>query len=139
MPYKKITEYIPQREPFVMVDKLLSANAETVESKYTVKDSNPLTNNGEFSEAGLIENIAQTVAAGAGYAQIEEGHEVQNGVIAGIRKLKINFRPITGQTIHTKVSNISSFENARVIFGKVFVGDNLAAECQMNVFIFNTP
>ena len=61
-----IIELIPQRNPFVMVDKLLSATETTAHTSFEIKAGNILLNNGFFSEAGLVENIAQTAAAHAG-------------------------------------------------------------------------
>ena len=53
-----ITDYIPHRPPFVMVDNLVSATRERFESDFTVTGDNVLVRDGFFQETGLIEHIA---------------------------------------------------------------------------------
>ena len=43
-----------------------------------------LVSNGEFSEAGLMENIAQTAAARAGYIAVMENKPVAIGYIMSV-------------------------------------------------------
>ena len=62
-----ILQFIPQRHPFVMVDELLYADEEKATANFTVTTENIFCEDGFFSEAGLLENIAQTVAAANGY------------------------------------------------------------------------
>ena len=62
-----IIELIPQRHPFVMIDKLFFSDAEKTISGFEIKSDCILCANGTLSEGGLVENIAQTAAAGVGY------------------------------------------------------------------------
>ena len=61
---------LPQGPPFIMVDRLLSTDASATRTVFLVTPDNPLTLDGKFSVAGLIENMAQTAAAGAGFAAL---------------------------------------------------------------------
>jgi predicted hotdog family 3-hydroxylacyl-ACP dehydratase len=62
-----ILSLIPQQPPFVMIDQLDHSDETVTRCRFTVKAENVLTINGQFTEAGLLENIAQTAAARAGY------------------------------------------------------------------------
>lgn len=57
---------LPQQEPFVMVGRLTHYDDENVETTTTIAPDNIFVDNGEFSSAGMIENIAQTCAARIG-------------------------------------------------------------------------
>jgi hypothetical protein len=55
-----------------MVDELLFSDDNITKTSFTVTADNVFVINGEFSEAGLMENMAQTAAAGSGnMARIE--------------------------------------------------------------------
>ena len=134
-----ILEYIPQRPPFVMIDKITEVEGDNTSTSFEITSDNLFTEDGAFYEGGLIENIAQTIAAGAGYRLKQNGGEPKMGVIASIRKLKIMQRPKVGQTIHTKAELITNFETALVVKGTVTCNGENIANCQMNVFIIDQP
>ncbi|MEJ0104073.1 MAG: hypothetical protein WDO19_16580 [Bacteroidota bacterium] len=58
-PEENILPLIPQRPPFVMIDKLLFCGDTTSRSGLLIRDDNIFVENGEFREPGLVENIAQ--------------------------------------------------------------------------------
>ena len=62
-----IIQYIPHRAPMIMVDGLLAYEEKSIESSLTIQSSNVFVEDGAFTPPGMVENIAQTVAAGAGY------------------------------------------------------------------------
>ena len=57
---KEVLNYIPQREPMVMVDGLLEVDETFAISRLQVTPENIFCQNGHFTEPGLIENMAQT-------------------------------------------------------------------------------
>ena len=62
-----IHELLPQREPFVMVGRLVYFDNEKTVVQTEVKEDNIFVENGVFTVSGIIENIAQTCAARIGY------------------------------------------------------------------------
>ena len=62
-----ILDLIPQRPPFVMVDELLHYDPILSNTRFLIKESNILVENGLLSECGVIENMAQSCAARIGY------------------------------------------------------------------------
>jgi 3-hydroxyacyl-[acyl-carrier-protein] dehydratase len=133
--YDPITTYIPQRPPFVMVDKLISVTDTETLSELVVNDQNLLSEKGLFYESGIIENIAQTVAAGAGYRSMKNGETPTIGMIGSIKRLSIAKRPQTGNKLETSVKIITELGNAVVVEGAVKVNEEIIANCQLNIFL----
>ena len=59
-----------------MVDKLLYADETTTRSSFIIPADNVFVMDGIFQEAGLMENMAQTAAARAGYMAKAENKPV---------------------------------------------------------------
>ena len=57
---------IPQKPPMVMVDRLTGVVDNVTTTNFLIRDDNIFCEKGEFREPGLIENMAQTAAAGTG-------------------------------------------------------------------------
>lgn len=132
---ENITSYIPQRSPFVMIDELIAASGEGFESRFKIEANNPLLTGDGLSESAVVENIAQTCAAGFGYlgAQEEQGSP-KIGFIGAISKLEVLENPKLGDTIHTTVKIISSFENIHLIEGVSKSNGKELSKCQMKIF-----
>ena len=132
---KTIIQYIPQRPPMVMVDKLIDCLTDEIQTGLTISSDNIFVENGVFTPPGLIENIAQTVAAGAGRRAAAENKPTPMGFLAGIKKLKIHKLPTVGSDIITHVRVINQIMSVGVIFGEIFQGNEPIAECEMRVFV----
>ncbi|MEP2771351.1 MAG: hypothetical protein ABJH05_04335 [Fulvivirga sp.] len=132
---KEILAFIPQREPFVMVDKLFKATEKSVRAGLTVKES-LLTDNGVFQESGLIENMAQTCALFAGYKANELGKEAPVGFIASVKNVVIHRKPKVGEEIHTEIEIVNELMNMQIAMASVFdEQDQLLAGCELRIFI----
>jgi predicted hotdog family 3-hydroxylacyl-ACP dehydratase len=134
----EILQYIPQRIPMVMVGKLCSVEGKTTTTSLLINEDNIFCEDGFFKEPGLIENMAQTAAAGAGYVARAEGKEPAIGFIGGIRNLRILDFPPVGSTIITKVTVTHEVFDASVVTGQIFLNDILVAECELKIFLANT-
>ncbi len=130
-----IHELIPQRPPFVMVDKLLHCDNTTTISTFIIRSDNVLAEDNLFSEAGLMENIAQTAAARMGYLSCSEGKTPLIGYIGAVKNLQIHFVPLVNSSLSTKIEIMSEIMGFTVISGKVFAGEHIAAECEMRIFL----
>ena len=126
--------FIPQRYPFVMVDKLLYADEITATGTFRVTADNMLCEAGFFSEAGLLENIAQTVAASRGFKQQKENNPVAGGYIAGVKNFEVFFLPAINEVLKTVIIVTGKMFNVTAIDGKVFLGETLVAQCEMKIF-----
>ncbi|MEO6548352.1 MAG: 3-hydroxyacyl-ACP dehydratase [Ferruginibacter sp.] len=132
---KDIVSLIPQRPPFVMVDLLTAHDEKLTRSYFSIKEDNILVENGRLSEAGLVENIAQTAAARAGYVATLENKPVQVGYIGAVTNLVIYALPSVNDQLETEVTIQHQIFEVSIIKGKVMCGELLLAECEMKIFI----
>ena len=125
---------IPQKPPMVMVDRVVKITGKTTETAFMVKEDNVFCEDGRFTEPGLIENMAQTAAAGAGAALADTGKEARRGFIGGIRNLKIFDLPAAGREIITRATVMHEVFDATVVQGEVFLDQRLIASCELKIF-----
>ncbi|EHQ30853.1 beta-hydroxyacyl-ACP dehydratase [Mucilaginibacter paludis] len=132
---KDIHTLIPQKMPFVMVDSLLSVSQDGAQTNFRVTEENVLVENGHFTEAGLMENIAQTAAARAGYTALAENRPVEVGYIGAVKNLEIFNLPMIGDELITEIKIENQIFDVTVISGKVMCKDKVMAMCEMKIFI----
>ena len=130
-----IQSLIPQRPPFVMIDKLVSFSETETSTAFTIKADNIFVENGIFKEPGLVENIAQTAAARAGYVSKTENKPVLVGYIGAVNNLKIFSLPKTGNELITEITIENQIFDVTLITGKITCNDVIIAECKMKIFI----
>jgi len=132
---ENIKNFIPQREPFIMIDELHSVDEKGFKTSFEVVDSNIFLDD-ELSESALTENIAQTCAAGFGYlGSLEEEGEPKIGFIGAITKLKVHFLPKLGAKLNTEVEILNTFGNIHLIQGTVFENGAKLLDCQMKIVL----
>ncbi len=132
---ENILSLIPQRPPFVMIDRLLFSNENLTRCGFLVTPSNIFTQNGEFNEAGLMENIAQTAAAGAGYIAMVENKFVFVGYIGAVKNLEIFSLPKINDELITEIKIVKQIFDVTLITGKVLCNEKIIAQCEMKIFI----
>lgn len=130
-----IETLIPQRPPFVMIGSLQHYDASVTRSGFTVDGDNIFVEQGYFTEPGLVENIAQTAAARAGYIAVTESKPVQLGYIGAIKDLEIYKLPTVNDELVTEIELINEVFNVSVIKGKIWCSNVLMAQCEMKIFI----
>lgn len=134
-----ILSLLPQQPPFVMVDELFYSDPLCTRTRFVITEENPLTINGQFTEAGLLENIAQTAAAGAGHRAQQEGTPVRDGYIGAVKNLEVFALPVTGDQITTEIFLGEQVFDMTVINGKVWRNNELLAQCELKIFLAVTP
>lgn len=132
-----LAKLLPQQAPFVMIGQLLAADAQRTISRFRVDASSVLFSDGVFSEAGLIENIAQTAAAGVGYHYQQLQQPAPIGYIAAVKSLKIGRLPSAGAELTTEVEVKNQVLDFTIVHGSVRIGEELIAECEMRIFLKN--
>jgi len=86
---EQITDYIPQRNPILMIDTINYCEDKVIKTNFEVRVDNIFVKDGLLYEPGIIENIAQTAAAKAGYEVKKYGAEPLVGFIGAIKDLII--------------------------------------------------
>jgi predicted hotdog family 3-hydroxylacyl-ACP dehydratase len=132
---QNILELIPQAPPFVMVGQLTWSDELLTRSTFTIAADNCMVDNGFFSEGGLMENIAQTAAARVGYLAKIANKPIASGYIGAVKDFEVFFLPQVGQDLVTEIKIENQIFNVSVIAGSVWCNHELAARCEMKVFL----
>jgi hypothetical protein len=133
-PIENIIPLIPQKPPFVMVGMLLYSDETSTRSSFYIKSDNVFVKDSIFQEAGLLENIAQTAALGAGYLAKKNDKPVVTGYIGAVNNFEVFHLPKVDDELITEVSLENHIFDITVVSGKVWHNQKLLAQCQMKVF-----
>ena len=132
---KEILQYIPQRSPMVMVDKLLDANDTSAVTGLSVDNDNIFVNGGYLLEPGIVEHIAQSAALQAGYRFAKSGMPVPIGYIAAVKDLIISALPKVNTELVTRIEIINHLMGVTLVRGHVAGEGMHIATCEMRIFI----
>lgn len=98
-----LLKLLPQKPPFVMIDKLVSSDGICSVSELEIREDNVFFDKGCLLASGLVENMAQTCAASVGIKKIAAGGNVALGVIGAVTNFDIIRLPQKGEKITTTV------------------------------------
>ena len=132
---EQIFELIPQRPPMVMIDSVLNVSKDAISTCLTIKESNIFVSSNHLLESGVIEHIAQSAAAMAGYANYVSGSAPRLGYIGEIKKCSFSCLPKVGQTLSTQLDVLGEAAGVTLLSAVSRVGEQLVAECQMKIFL----
>lgn len=135
-----ITSLIPQREPILMVDALTEACDNKATTCLTVRADNMFVDDsGHIEETGLMEHIAQSASALAGYKALQQGAtQPPVGYIGEIKKFHCYGRPRIGDTLTTTVAFGMELNGITTITAQTIVHDIVAVETQMKIYVAPT-
>ena len=131
----EILKLIPQREPIVMVDKFGDLYEEGASSALTIREGNIFVQDGYLREPGLIEHVAQSAAAFAGYEAFQQNLPPRLGYIAEIKRCRISSLPQVGQELHTTLKILARVGGITLLGAEVEVMGKQVLECQMKIFL----
>ncbi len=133
---ENITSIIPQRVPFVMIDNLLTADETGFKTEFKIAPDNLFLEDQVLSESALIENIAQTCAAGFGYLNsLEEGGEPKLGFIGAVTQVQVENAAKENDLIETSVKVLSTFDTIHLVEGTAKSNGNVLVSCQMKIVL----
>ena len=130
-----IQTLIPQRAPIIMLDDFFEGNDTEAHTGLTVQADNLFCIKGQFTEPGLIEHIAQSASALAGYKAYRQQKNAPLGFIGEIKKCHISRLPAIGEQLKTAIHVLSEVLNITLISAETTIGDEPIATCQMKIFI----
>ncbi|KLT70653.1 MULTISPECIES: hypothetical protein [Flavobacterium] len=110
-----VENLLPQKFPFVMVDKMYSFTENTLVSGLNITDDNIFFNQNTFLEAGLIEHMAQSVALHTGYDFFLKNQKAPTGYIGSIKEIQIKKLPKINDTIQSTVTIIQEFAGITLV------------------------
>ena len=110
-----VENLLPQKFPFVMVDKMYSFTENSLVSGLKIKDDNIFYDDNFFLEAGLIEHMAQSVALHTGYEFFLKNEKAPTGYIGSIKEIEIKKLPKINDTIQSTVTIIQEFAGITLV------------------------
>ncbi|MGX8689217.1 MAG: pseudouridylate synthase [Bacteroidaceae bacterium] len=128
-----ILELLPQRRPFVMVDRLVHYDPVVTTTRFKVRPDNLFCDDGHLSASGMVENIAQTCAARLGYINYTSGQPVKIGYIGSVNNFMINRNPAAGETLMTTIEVIQEVFNITLVHARIMNGTETLAEADLKI------
>ena len=128
-----LNELLPQRPPFVMIDRLVSCDEVFAVTELTIREDNIFVEDERLTSSGLVENIAQSCAARIGYINLCKGGTVKIGVIGAISNLNILRTPKIGEKLVTTIELISEVMLMTLVEAVVRIGDEEIVLASMKI------
>ena len=132
-----LKELIPQRPPFVMIDKMMSFNMTVTETQLEVRADNVFCKEGRLTAEGLMENIAQTCAARMGYINLINNEAVKIGVIGSVNNYEVFRTPKVGEVILTSIEVIEEMFQITMVKAVVKCGEETLAQSNMKIALMD--
>ena len=130
-----IKKFIPQREPIIMIDALLYYNKTKVISGLKIRHSNMFVQGSTFSEPGIIEHMAQTVALHTGYSFYIKNLIAPEGYIGALKDVKIARLPKVNDNLETEVEILKNFVEITLVKGTTRLNDEIIMTANMKTFL----
>lgn len=126
---------LPQRPPFVMIDRLTHFDEAVTTTQLTVRTDNLFTEaDGHLNPCALVENIAQTCAARMGYInRYIYRQRVRLGYIGGIKNLQVLRTPRVGELLTTSIEVLQEVMKLTLVNATVRVGDEVIVTAEMKI------
>ena len=128
-------QYIPQAAPFEMIDYVVQVTETGTRTRFTVREGHLFVDGGFFTEPGLIENMAQTAAAGTGWKAAQQQQPAPVGFIGAVKNFAVSALPAVGDTIESTVTVLHQVMHAHVVQGKVTLRGETIAEAEFKIFL----
>lgn len=130
-----VENLLPQKFPFVMVDRLFSYSETELTSGLNIQNDNIFVENNTFLEAGLIEHMAQSVALHTGYQFFLKNEIAPTGYIGSIKDIEIKKLPKINDTIQSKITILQEFAGITLVDIVTFLNDEEIANGQMKTVL----
>lgn len=123
-----ISDLIPQKRPFVMVDTLHFFSEDKIVSGFTIKKENLFSENNFFHAPGLIENMAQSIALHKGYSYYLKKLPAPVGYIGAIKKVEIFKLPEVNKELTTTVNILHDIMDVTLVSATIECEGTLIAQ-----------
>jgi predicted hotdog family 3-hydroxylacyl-ACP dehydratase len=130
-----VLELLPQRPPFVMIDRLIYFDRIVTKTELLVRNDNLFFEHQRLAASGLIENIAQTCAARMGYINRLSNESVKLGFIGAIRNLTILRTPREGELLTTTIEVKEEVFQMTLVDAVVRSGEEVLVTAEMKIAI----
>ena len=126
---------LPQRPPFVMIDRLIHFDEVVTTTQLEVRPDNLFMEaDGLLNNCALVENIAQTCAARMGYInQYIYKERVRLGFIGSIKNLQVLRSAREGEVLTTSIEVVQEVLQLTLVNATVKVGDETIVTAEMKI------
>lgn len=129
-----VQELLPQRPPFVMIDRLAYHDETTTVTEFEVRADNLFAEGDVFNPCALVENIAQTCAVRMGYIDHYINKEnVRLGFIGDVKNLSVLRPARVGELLVTTIEVVQQVMHVTLVRGTVRVGDEPIVTATMKI------
>jgi 3-hydroxymyristoyl/3-hydroxydecanoyl-(acyl carrier protein) dehydratase len=132
---EEIKDYIPQREPIIMVDAFYGTEGNRSFAGLTATENNIFVEGGRLSEPGIIEHIAQSCALRVGYYCKQQNIPVPVGYIGALKNVKIVSLPQVGQQLFTTITLLQEIFDVSLVSVEVKANEEIIATGEMKIFL----
>lgn len=130
-------DLLPQRPPFQFIDTITHVTEDEIQSSFLISKQSLFLLDDTLSESALIENMAQTIAAGNSLHQQSTTKTPQIGFIGAIKKIKIQRSPAVHDLLETTVKTLHVIGDARIAEAKIFCNQIEIASAELTIFVQN--
>ena len=133
-----IHELLPQREPFIMVDRLTFFDEQRTSTRFVVRADNLFVEDSVMDACALAENMAQTCAARLGYVNkyiLKRG--IQVGFIGAVKNMVVTACPRVGDVLETTIEVIEQVLDLTLVKATVRSGSQTQATAEMKIALAN--
>lgn len=130
-----VENLLPQKFPFVMVDKMYSFTETSLVAGLKIQNDNIFSDNGTFLETGLIEHMAQSVALHTGYQFFLKNETAPTGYIGSIKEIEIKKLPKVNDTIQSTITILQEFAGITLVDIVTYLNNEEIANGQMKTVL----
>lgn len=130
-----VKQLLPQKFPFVMVDKMYAYTETSLVSGLKIVSENIFYHNGNFAESGIVEHMAQSVALHTGYQFYLKQKMAPTGYIGSIKDIEIIKLPKLNEEIQTTISIIQEFGGITLVDVVTKLNNEVIASGQMKTVL----
>ncbi len=118
----------------LLVDELVSTDAESCITRLTIRDDNVLTEEGHLTEYGIIEHMAQSASALAGYqARMAGATTPPVGMIGEVKGFQLLRLPLKGEEICTEIRMGLTVGQVTNVSAKTYIGEEVLATSNFKI------
>jgi predicted hotdog family 3-hydroxylacyl-ACP dehydratase len=128
-----IESFIPHRAPFVMIDNLLTVQDNVYETDFFIASDNIFLEAGVLREFALIENLAQSSAAGLFYSMRDQKTRPTDGFMGSIAKMELYKLPKAEDKINTTIELLYQFDTMYLLKGANYLNGEKLLECELKL------
>ena len=133
-----IRKLVPHREPILAIGSLIAYTETTLVASFTIPEDHLFVHNGCFSEAGLLEHMAQCMALHSGYSGALKEEAPREGYIGVIKTADIEMIPKAGKTLLTHIEIVHAVLDMSMVTAEIRVDKKFCAKATLHTILKNS-